>query len=803
MRPVRLVAEGFTAFRDRVEIDFTDVDFFALVGPTGSGKSSVIDAMCFALYGCVPRYENKSIVAPAITVGALQATVSLEFSVANSRYLATRVVRRQKVGASTKEARLERIVGETTTVLAGNPDEMSARVEELLGLSFEYFTRCVVLPQGEFARFLHDKPSERQQLLRGLLNIDVYARVGERARKRGAADRAKAELTGRQLAGLSAATPEALAEAEERVERLANLDVALRQAEPALDELSGELEAAGRAVEEAHRRGDALGRIAMPVAIEVMAAEEAQLRAALQQAKAALVSRQDSLRATTAAASEAGAGRVPELEVAARNHVELALLLVRLAEASEAASAAVRSDDDAQAALRTAESAAEAARGALEEAQREHSAAHLAAGLAVGDTCPVCQQSVIALPTHAGSAAVDDARAAVARAEATLQEARSSAAKTAAARATADATQAALAERLEAARRSLLAYPEADVVAELLTQARQARARLGEAQAALEAGRAELAEAEAKAQAGADRLRDAWREFDRQRDTVAGLGPPAASRSDLREDWSALVAWAKDELVAQLAAEREATAACEGFAEARGEAIARLGALCVAAGVEITAASGLGDLRAEAARTLEAARSAAKTIAGDIARAAELALVEREQTARAEVAEALGQHLRSTGFERWLVSEALDLLVVGASATLRELSGGQYSLAHDEKNDFVVVDHRNADERRAARTLSGGETFQASLALALALAEQLSGLAGAGASRIESIFLDEGFGTLDPDALAVVADTIEALGSGERMVGIVTHVRELAERVPVRYEVSKNARTSLVEPRQA
>ena len=58
MRPVRLVAEGFSAFRDPIDVDFDGADFFALVGPTGSGKSSILDAICFALYGSVPRYGD-------------------------------------------------------------------------------------------------------------------------------------------------------------------------------------------------------------------------------------------------------------------------------------------------------------------------------------------------------------------------------------------------------------------------------------------------------------------------------------------------------------------------------------------------------------------------------------------------------------------------------------------------------------------------------------------------------------------------------------------------------------------------
>ena len=110
----------------------------------------------------------------------------------------------------------------------------------------------------------------------------------------------------------------------------------------------------------------------------------------------------------------------------------------------------------------------------------------------------------------------------------------------------------------------------------------------------------------------------------------------------------------------------------------------------------------------------------------------------------------------------------------------------------------MVVDHRNADEVRLARTLSGGETFLASLALALALAEEVA-RAGRGAARLESLFLDEGFGTLDADTLDVVAAAIEELGASGRMVGLVSHVPELADRVPVRFEVRRGPRSSTIE----
>ena len=102
------------------------------------------------------------------------------------------------------------------------------------------------------------------------------------------------------------------------------------------------------------------------------------------------------------------------------------------------------------------------------------------------------------------------------------------------------------------------------------------------------------------------------------------------------------------------------------------------------------------------------------------------------------------------------------------------------------------------------RTLSGGETFLASLALALALSERLPEIAGTGgAMSLESLFLDEGFGTLDQDALDVAISGIEALASGQRMIGVISHVPEVAERLADRIEVVKTGATSRIAERVA
>jgi exonuclease SbcC len=162
----------------------------------------------------------------------------------------------------------------------------------------------------------------------------------------------------------------------------------------------------------------------------------------------------------------------------------------------------------------------------------------------------------------------------------------------------------------------------------------------------------------------------------------------------------------------------------------------------------------------------------------------------------ARVASSLGNHLKANNFEAWLLEEAMDVLIDGANRLLDELSGGSYSL-RVRKSQFEVVDHRNARLTRTTRTLSGGETFLVALSLALTMAEQLAELTGM-SSRLESVFLDEGFGSLDQESLDVVASVLDELVGRGRTVGIVTHVRELADRMPVRFDVTKGPETSSI-----
>jgi DNA repair protein SbcC/Rad50 len=337
---------------------------------------------------------------------------------------------------------------------------------------------------------------------------------------------------------------------------------------------------------------------------------------------------------------------------------------------------------------------------------------------------------------------------------------------------------------------------DAEIAAQLaLRDEREAAASAAEerllgARAARSRAERELAGAERAEAAARSRLSAA-------RDPLVRLGAPALDATGLLDGWTTLQDWASRESSARdagiaAAGERVATAA----ASAAGLA-SRLSAALAASGVELAPEAIASRAATAVARALERARGETRRIAERRAQAADLAARRDAAQDEQQVARLLGDLLRSDRFPRWLVTAALDTLVAEASVNLAGLTGGQFDLCHED-GEFYVVDHADADSRRSVRTLSGGETFQASLALALALSSQMSTLAAAGAARLDSIFLDEGFGTLDPETLEVVAATLETLAQGQRMVGVITHVAALAERVPVRFAVTRDARTSRV-----
>ncbi len=942
MRPVRLEMKGFGAFREKTVVDFSDLELAAFVGVTGSGKSTIIDGITFALFGVVARYDDRRAVAPAINQMVPEARVSFEFEVDNKRYTAVRVARRNEKGASTKEARLEH----ASDVLAGRASEMDQAVEEVLGLDFDRFTKTVVLPQGRFAAFLHDKPSDLQELLRQLLDLVIYERMGAQARLR-------ANAAGNQLEVLEPRL-EAEVPSEEQIASLAAALESVTEAQAALQRSLAELAESDEAVAAANDHAEGLGVLTLAVAAVTVPKEALALGTELQKAQVSLedaieclmqaseeareaeqaekegpnieacrlliarygqlaeltetLSRLDEEcktvevqhREATARASEIrerldareeavekASGAVDSAQEAADAGPDLAQLgrwryqfdeLERLRDQLEAANEALDVEKVREAAAREAfEEAQEIFResaGILDRVRTVKQAEGLVSQLVEGEPCPVCRQVVNELPAHDHDSELEEIERVHREAEDAKHEHENALREAGAALAKANAAvdsfagqqgelidklasapnetkldqQAALAEDLTAAvtqaQAALTAARQAETeikeraeTNEILETEREYERRLTSATARREAcisQRAQVAEelagqpdeatlendialaeqlaatcqrvqaAETEAKQTEQKERDAIeklaeaeldarKEFAKCRDGFALLQPPTPQAS-LVQDWQELASWA-----AQLAAELtpELEHANERVIEEKNRHAEHVEAARAVCTPHFDPSDDPNRWQIEMATVVERANSDHEGACRQRRQMAELETqVEALRTER-EVANELGRLLRSDGFEKWLLEEAVGDLMSRASERLLQLSNRQYSFSADS-TDFSICDHHNADQVRPAKTLSGGETFLASLALALALSDSHAELAPEGAPGLESLFLDEGFGTLDPETLDVTAAAIEELGASGRMVGIVTHIRELAERMPIRFEVTKTPTTSTV-----
>ncbi|HEU4637748.1 MAG TPA: SbcC/MukB-like Walker B domain-containing protein, partial [Candidatus Binatia bacterium] len=155
-------------------------------------------------------------------------------------------------------------------------------------------------------------------------------------------------------------------------------------------------------------------------------------------------------------------------------------------------------------------------------------------------------------------------------------------------------------------------------------------------------------------------------------------------------------------------------------------------------------------------------------------------------------------------FTDFLSQGAVETLMRDASLHLQRLTHNRYSFSIEYKRraiELQIIDHEDNRRARPTHSLSGGETFLASLAIALALSQGFRELATGKAARTstECLILDEGFGTLDREGIQLVTETLQELrGEEGRMVGIITHVEEVAAAMPMRIEVRKGNRSSVI-----
>jgi len=423
-----------------------------------------------------------------------------------------------------------------------------------------------------------------------------------------------------------------------------------------------------------------------------------------------------------------------------------------------------------------------------------HVALDLAHRLAVGEPCPVCLRPVAELPRHREPADLADAGREIGTKETNLIQLRSAHREAEVEAAKLQQKSEEIRDRLTELAPQIDAHPDRSELTHRLAAIESADQQVRKARAAIRAARNKHKLAMDTAVALRRKAEQGWRDLDQARDKVVVLGAPPLNRDDLHRAWITLLTW-RDQAVAQQEQTLVTlTKQLDDAERVRDEERASLTGRLERDGMAVPAKASPEQISEAVTTATARAEAHVEQVRANREHARELDEQARSYEQEAHIAHELTLVLRANNFEKWLCEEALDLLVTTASETLRDLSVGQYELVLGAKGDIEVVDYAEAGMRRSVRTLSGGETFQAALALALALSSQVAGLAATAARSLDSIFLDEGFGTLDPATLDTVAITLEHLAAGgDRMVGIVTHIPALADRVPVRFEVTRDS----------
>jgi exonuclease SbcC len=185
MKILKVSIKNLNSLKGSHEIDFSKEPFvsaglFAITGATGSGKTTILDAITLALFGKASRYGNESNPENMMTRGAGECSAEVVFEVNKAEYTAQWSLLRARGKSDGKIQPPERkLLTKQGKIIASQIKEVTGKIEEVLGLDHERFMRSVMLAQGQFSKFLSSKPDERAQLLESLTGSEIYSKIGE------------------------------------------------------------------------------------------------------------------------------------------------------------------------------------------------------------------------------------------------------------------------------------------------------------------------------------------------------------------------------------------------------------------------------------------------------------------------------------------------------------------------------------------------------------------------------------------------------------------------------------------------
>ena len=910
MRPLTLTLSAFGPYAGQITLALEQLGkngLYLIRGDTGAGKTSIFDAIAFALYGEASGDQREAAMFRSQYAAPDTPTfVELTFESAGKTYRVRRVPEYTRPAKRGGGVTLQRAEAELTMPdgrVVTRVKEVGQAVREIVGVDREQFAQIAMIAQGDFLKLLVASTEERMRIFRQIFHTGRYQKLQaalkdqlaalSRARDKlrdglmqavGSARYPADSVLGQRLADAQAgrlllqetaalldeivrqdsAAQEAGRRALERLDKqigqaartlgqareLAAARTQLRDAQAKRQAIQQEMEKAGaaRAALAARKpEREALAQQAVALAEEVrrheacsrldQALEAAQKRYTAGCAAQAACAKQLTDLADQQAAARAGQERLADSAIRAeKQRAEHAALLEEqrafngLSRDLDAVAASARQYARVQKDYLAAAQSAEAAQGRYQQMNRaflDEQAGILALGLQDGAPCPVCGACSHPRPAQVtlGAPREADLEQAKQQATAAQDEAGRLSAEAGQLRGALEARRAGLQQRA----RELLGDVPCEEMAEQIAAAGAAlRDRLAACKSALDQAQQDMqqldqfghtlrtleqAVQQAQARQAAAQQEIARAEQDtqhlaRQKQELAdGLRYPdqAAARRAAQQTKDTI-----QDLDRRTEQADQAYQACKSQADALEGTIAALaGQLEHAPEIDmetIQAELEACNARRRALEDGQTARAARLDRNQDALRALEThgaALAEAEQKWGwvKSLADTAGGQLvgrEKIMLETYVQMTYFDRILARANTRLMVMSRGQYELkrrAQAENNrrqsglELDVVDHYNGSVR-SVKTLSGGESFQAALSLALGLSDEVQ--SAAGGVQLDVMFVDEGFGSLDEEALEQAVRALSDLSGGNRLIGIISHVEALARRIDRQIVVTKH-----------
>lgn len=876
MKPIQLVLSAFGPYVERTVIDFSalgEEGLFLIAGDTGAGKTTIFDAISFALYGEASggkeKRKSKSFHSDYVS-DQTETYVELTFRHRGETWWIRRNLEYQRpakkkkdgMETTTQQAADAQMRNEDTGEEILRKEDVNRRVRELLGLTQDQFAQTVMIAQGDFLKILTASSDDRKKLFRDLFHTNLYVDLQSRLQEknRACADEQKAleqvilsaegkidpeaefaereillsycgqiqhtdalcALLARLIEQEKAAQEQARAQKKEAADQIGALIAAVTEGErvnrdfadweskrarlAALTAGQGEIDAQ-RAALAAARRAQQLEtdealmrRTRRDMDAQRAALSEAQ--AALEQAEKALPEAETRMKE-----AESRGGEIHALLAQAKQMEDCLPVLGEV----ERLKAALDTRKRELQRLTADSSRAQAAYTAAQNSYYLSQAGLLARELKAGQPCPVCGSTAHPCPAQITPETVTrQALEQAAQRRETAEKAQSDAAtRLAANRAAlderedrlralkigADETQQRLAARIDAAHQAAADRQREIDAARSAYQALDKRKTA--AQSAVDAAQKQLAalEKDLRAQTEAFEQKRAAHGFEdeasyrlakRTNADIERLDREIRNYDEQKRTLAAQTHELEDKLsgrqrtdLAALQNRRAAALDRQAKAENAEKAMVR----------KLT-------LHESAEREIRQANAAIQKKRG------KWQIIQELYTCCAGIA--AGNPRAKLTFEAYVQQYYFRFVVAAANKRLTRLTDGMFTLRvmREAANrvsqsglDLEVLD-RSTGQARDVSTLSGGESFLASLALALGLSDAVQSQSGQ--IRMDAMFIDEGFGSLDENALRSSIDVLLELADGKRLIGIISHVQELEERIDKQIVVTKTPNGSTV-----